>query len=444
VRRGAVASVLAAIALVGAACSDYGAYLGGPQHASYAANATKITVANATTLHSVWTWNPTPKSPYPTYLYSSPITSGGVIYIGAATGDFYAIDAAKGTTIWRKQLPVSTCDTPAGLVSSATVANDPVTNKPVVYVGGADHYLYALDPATGATLWRSIVGGTDSHYYNWSSPTVVNGKIYMGVAITCDVPFTNGVEMFDQHTGNVLARWYIAGPTGLGAAVYTSAAVASDGSVFVTTGDENGGSTQDAESVVKLRGTDLTRLGGWQVPGVTGENLDFNASPTLFSAGSTPMVGACNKNGVFYAFAQVDLTAPAWTQRLGVSEPSPGLFCGGSAAYDGTKLYVGANQPPTKPSPGSIYQLDPATGHIDWYRGLGNGPVLGTPSLDGAGVLAVPTFNQAANSGAVYLVDKSNGTILNKLAFSGPIFAQPVFEDGQLLVAGPSLQAFAP
>jgi len=435
---------MALIVVFGAACADWGAYLGGPQHTSYAANATKITVANAGTLHSVWTWKPVAKSPYPAYLYSSPITSGGVIYIGAATGDFYAIDATNGTTIWRKQLAVSTCDTPAGLVSSATVANDPVTNKPVVYVGGADHYLYALDPKTGTTVWRSVVGGTDSHYYNWSSPTVVDGRIYMGVAITCDVPFTNGVEAFDQHTGNLLDRWYIAGPTGLGAAVYTSAAVASDGSVFVTTGDENGGSPQDAESVVKLRGSDLTRLAGWQVPGVTGENLDFNASPTLFTAGTTPMVGACNKNGVFYAFRQADLSAPAWTQRLGVSEPSPGLFCGGSAAYDGTKLYVGANQPPNKPSSGSGYRLDPTTGRVDWYTGLGNGPVLGSPSVDGSGVLAIPTFNQAASTGAVYLVDKSNGTILKKLSFAGPIFAQPVFEEGRLLVAGPSLQAFTP
>jgi hypothetical protein len=177
---------------------------------------------------------------------------------------------------------------------------------------------------------------------------------------------------------------------------------------------------------------------------VTGQNLDFNASPTLFDAGTTPMVGACNKNGVFYALKQADLSAPVWTRRLGVREPATITFCGGSAAYDGTKLYVGANQRPNTTLPGSIYQLDPTTGHPDWYTGLDNGPVIGSPSIDGAGVLAVPTYNQAASTGAVYLVDKSNGTILKKLSFTGPIFAQPVFEGDQLLVAGPTLQAFAP
>src|SRR5206468_12183657 len=85
----------------------WAAYLGGPLHQSYAANATAIATSNAGTLHAVWTWRPKAKSPYSSYLYSSPITSGGVIYIGAATGDFYAINATSGATIWRKRLPIS-------------------------------------------------------------------------------------------------------------------------------------------------------------------------------------------------------------------------------------------------------------------------------------------------------------------------------------------------
>src|SRR5512141_2495638 len=107
-RRARVTLIVALIAVVGTACADWGSYLGGPQHASYAAHATTVTVANAGTLHSVWTWAPAAKSPYKPYLYASPITSGGVIYMGAATGDFYAINAETGKTIWRKQLTIST------------------------------------------------------------------------------------------------------------------------------------------------------------------------------------------------------------------------------------------------------------------------------------------------------------------------------------------------
>jgi hypothetical protein len=113
--------------------------------------------------------------------------------------------------------------------------------------------------------------------------------------------------------------------------VYTAAAVATDGSVFITTGDDNGASTNDSTSIVKLAGGTLVRLDGYQVPGVIGQNSDFNASPTLFMAGTTPMVGACNKNGTFYALKQADLSAPVWTRQLGIP-PAPGslAFCGGS------------------------------------------------------------------------------------------------------------------
>jgi outer membrane protein assembly factor BamB len=55
---------------------------------------------------------------------------------------------------------------------------------------------------------------------------------------------------------------------------------------------------------------------------------------------------------------------------------------------------------------------------------------MGTPTLDGAGVLAVGTM-----SGSVYLLDASNGTILGSVDTDGaPVFAQPVFADNDLFV----------
>jgi hypothetical protein len=61
---------------------------------------------------------------------------------------------------------------------------------------------------------------------------------------------------------------------------------------------------------VKLTEGTLTRLDGYQIPGLVGQDMDFMASPMLFMAGTTPMVGACDKNGIFYALSQADLTAP--------------------------------------------------------------------------------------------------------------------------------------
>ena len=64
--------------------------------------------------------------------------------------------------------------------------------------------------------------------------------------------------------------------------------------------------------------------------------------------------------------------------------------------------------------------------------------------LDGAGILAVPTFNKAGKNGAVYLIDKTDGSIRRTFNYSGPIFAQPVFANNELLIAGPDLQAYTP
>jgi polyvinyl alcohol dehydrogenase (cytochrome) len=426
--------------------NSYAAYLGGPQHVSYAQAATAVTPANAATTHSIWKWTPVAKGGASTYLNASPITNAGITYIGAETGDFYAVNATTGVTKWRKKLPIANCSN-SGIVSSATVARDPVSGTLTVYVAGADHYLYALRASTGATRWRTLIGGTDTHYYNWSSPTVANGEIYMGVSTDCDSPGADGLVALNQHTGARTGQYFTAGAPGAsGASVYSAAAVATDGSVFVTTGDDNGASTHDATSIVKLAGGTLARVAGYQVPGLTGLNLDFNASPTLFMAGTTPMVGACNKNGVFYALKQSDLSSPVWTRTVGIP-PAKGseAFCGGSAVFDGTSLYVGADAQTTTSPPGSMYQLDPTTGAVVWYTPLPTAAVVGSPSLDGAGVLAVPTFNvSGGGSSAVYLINKIDGSILRTISYNGPVFAQPVFASGELLVAGPTLQAYVP
>jgi outer membrane protein assembly factor BamB len=420
--------------------NSYPAYLGGPAHPSYASTATAFTVANASATSSIWQLTTLG------YLDASPSVNAGVVYIGSENGTFYAIDAATGAIKWSKPLPIANCAN-AGIVSTATIATDPVSSVLTVYVGAADHYLYALNAANGTTIWRTLIGGTSSAYYNWSSPTIANGFVYYAVATSCGNAGDDGMVALDQHTGAQTGVYYTSGSaTVAGASVYTSAAVAPDGSVFITTGDDNGASTHDSTAIVKLAGGTLTRLGGYQIPGLVGKNMDFNASPTLFMAGTTPMVGACDKNGVFYALAQASPNAPVWTRKLGIP-PAPNslAFCGGSAVYDGTHLFVGADARTSGAPAGSIYELNPKTGRVVWEKPLSSGPVVGSPSLDGAGVLAVPTYNHTSGAmSAVYLINKATGAILRTISYSGPVFAQPVFADGELLIAGPTLQAYVP
>lgn len=63
--------------------------------------------------------------------------------------------------------------------------------------------------------------------------------------------------------------------------------------------------------------------------------------------------------------------------------------------------------------------------------------VMGAPSLDGAGVLAVATYGcTKPGTPAAYLVSAATGVILSTLPTgASKVFAQPVFAQGTLLVA---------
>jgi hypothetical protein len=62
---------------------------------------------------------------------------------------------------------------------------------------------------------------------------------------------------------------------------------------------------------------------------------------------------------------------------------------------------------------------------------------MGSPSLNGAGVLAAGTYNIASVTlNAVYLLNASNGAILTTIPQpSTLVFAQPVFAGNHLFVA---------
>jgi outer membrane protein assembly factor BamB len=94
-----------------------------------------------------------------------------------------------------------------------------------------------------------------------------------------------------------------------------------------------------------------------------------------------------------------------------------------------------------------VGRASPGTGAFAWRTPLPCA-VMGTPSLDGAGVLAAGTYRcPAGQKPGAYLIDASTGAILTSLPVgSGRVFAQPVFAQGTLFVATESngLYDFAP
>jgi outer membrane protein assembly factor BamB len=419
----------------GIPANSWPSYLDGLAHTSYAPLQTAITPANAATL--VPKWSQTIGAPY----LASPTVVRGSVYVGAGTGWFYRLSEQTGQILAKVNLgsqPKLTCPYALGVTATATYALDPRTHVWSVYVSGGDGYLYALKALTLQREWRAkiaIPSTKVNDYYDWSSPTVANGKIYLGIASSCDAPLVRGaVVAFSQTTGAKLAELYItpAGNANAGGTVWSSMAVASTGDVFVTTGNGPYGKPRLglSESILKLNPDTLAVLGKFKVPVAdVSTDGDFGASPVLFGR----FVGACNKNGLFYALRQRTMQL-AWKVRIGhVSGAGRWGECLAAPVYNGKDLFFGGNQTTINGlgHPGSVQERSPSTGALLWETPL-TGGVMGTPTMDGSGVIAAGTYSPGATG--VFLVNAATGSIIMQLTTDGA-FAQSVFAENEIFGA---------
>src|SRR5690348_6659109 len=148
--------ILGAGAAAGQSFINWTQYLYSADHTSDDQAAIAITPANAAQVVSAWRFLPsgTGGSGLGGFL-ASPVVYNGVVYIGARNGYFYAVDEATGRLLWRRFIGFVTHKTcgAQGFTSTATVAPDPTTGSPTIYVYGATGFLYAMNTANGANVW---------------------------------------------------------------------------------------------------------------------------------------------------------------------------------------------------------------------------------------------------------------------------------------------------
>jgi outer membrane protein assembly factor BamB len=437
--------------------ADWTSFLHDTGHSSYNAAATSITPSNIGSLQPVWRWLvPAASNGGYTGFLASPIVSDGVVYIGADDGYFYAIDEATQQVLWSDYLGLvtpTTCRGPLGIVSTATIADDPATGDPTVYVDAPDGYFYALDAATGTVVWQSVVhipSTTKNDYFAWGSPLVTNGNVYIGISSNCDNPLVPaGLLAFNQSTGAQVAQWNSLPPKQDGASVWSTPALTAGGRIITATGNgyNSSGEPLYDDSIVALDPNTLGVLDSWQIPASQQiPDADFGGSPTMFTATidgvSTPMVGICNKNGLYYALQQDDLAAgPVWQTRITDPYPGGAKECDAAAIWDGTNLIEGGGAQTTIDGTvyqGSVQSLDPATGTPLWQTGL-PGTIVGSPTEDGAGVVAAVTYQSSTHQVGVYLLSAATGAVLDDIPEPGArLFGQAIFAQNDLLVgAGP-------
>jgi hypothetical protein len=447
-------------------------YLFDSGHSSFSAAATAISTTRAPLLATAWA---APFNP-PTEFWASPTVYNGSVYIGGVNGVFYQLSEATGAVLHSVNLGYeNACQGGGhtGIAATATVTADPARGgAATVYVTGGNGaggsggiYLWALDAATLQPVWTvdPVTVDTQPGALAWSSPTVSGGQISVGIASSCDQPLVRGgLAVFHQSDGSAIGTYYTMPAGSVGGGIWSSAA-ASGATEWVSTGNSNTvpGSVQgDSFSIVRLQGA--SKVESWTVPNLIGTDSDFGASPTLFTGVvggvSTPLVGACNKNGIFYALRANSLSSgPVWSFQVGGKdsvEPTP---CLSAAVWDAADrmLIIGGNHTQAALGglqwPGSIRALSPDASpatRVLWEMGLPC-PVLGTPTENGAGIVAVVTWNSgclAGGSPSLYLINarastpnplgNPNPQLLKVIQLSSSAFSQPTFADGYLFVAG--------
>jgi len=154
----------------------------------------------------------------------------GMVYTSCQDSNFYAFDAKTGKVIWRFKTGDEMCCTPGFCKNTVIFGSfdgyaycadaktgkeiwrfktgaevfDPVhltVRKGMVFIPSFDSYLYALNVETGKEIWKTKLG----NYGVAMSPTIVNGRIYMGARdgnLYC--LDRNGKEIWRFRTGGVV------------------------------------------------------------------------------------------------------------------------------------------------------------------------------------------------------------------------------------------------
>jgi polyvinyl alcohol dehydrogenase (cytochrome) len=272
-------------------------------------------------------------------IHATPVVANDTVYVGSATGRFYAI-ARDGKLLWQYQtrpadaLPASVKATPVGAAIYAGAASiiggaALAATRPYVIFGDITGNLYALDRQTGKEVWvREDADGHALSGVGGNSLLLVGETLFVGFAsaemlalnnLGSDVwqccSFRGSVAAFDVATGAEKWRFYtvppaaglpeqrapyLVGPSG-GSIWGQPSYDAATNTVFVGTGSNfsptaTGGSTELTDSIIALDAASGALKWSYQAtkndiwsegefnPRTDGEYLDadFGDSPKLY------------------------------------------------------------------------------------------------------------------------------------------------------------------
>ena len=185
---------------VGANWPSYNGDYSGKRFSSLA----QITRDNVSSLRAQWVFH----SPNSNNLQGTPIVADGLLFMTSAN-DAYALDAATGRTLWHYARPIT-----EGLVDDASAHHNRGVGlwRSRLYMETDNAHLLCLDARSGHPLWDVAYAPQNKNYGATSAPLVVKDKILVGTS-GGDDGVRGFVAAFDAETGKQCWRlWTIPGP----------------------------------------------------------------------------------------------------------------------------------------------------------------------------------------------------------------------------------------
>ena len=134
---------------------------------------------------------------------SAPLVVNGVMFVSTPGNQVLAIDARRGTLLWRYRRPL-----PDPVVLNHPTSRGVAIHNDKVFFAAGEAVLVALDAKTGKEVWTTRVAENASGYYMSLAPLVADGKVLVGTS-GGDLGIRGFVAAFDAETGKEQWRTFM-------------------------------------------------------------------------------------------------------------------------------------------------------------------------------------------------------------------------------------------
>jgi polyvinyl alcohol dehydrogenase (cytochrome) len=313
---------------------------------------------------------------------STPTVGNGLVYVTSWNGLVVAARPQNGSVKWRYDTQSGNV---MGVQSSATLTADGR-----VLVGDSRGVVHCLSATSGKLLWKSVIGDASIDHI-WASPTVVGGRVYIGIASHNDNPCTHGrLVALDLDTGAVL--WTLKLLPDRICTSDTSIACTSDADCGTGTCVEGRGAGVTATVATDPSGAFVyaNTVGCFTFPSIGDEDsilkVDAATGGVVWKTRLDPpeQFGACANDGSIEcrnsadcAFVTGPCVAPSFHHDFGFLNGP--LVVHADDGLGGTRELVVSGS-----KDGSLYARDPSNGAEVWTRAVAPKPI--TPAFAGFGL----------------------------------------------------------